>query len=97
MATPSLNPSPKSIFLKNSGFITDHRALIESDAYQRAETFALLQLMRMLAAKASADPSIAAANHFALVGVHQYLDVLRNLSETQVVIARRDPDNLPEN
>ena len=97
MAAQNVNPSPKEQFLKNSNLVGAHREMIQSEAFSQSEKFALLQFARDLSKKATADPSVAAANHFALIGAHQFLDVFRNLGEVSAPTTRKDLDNLPGN
>lgn len=75
---PILNPPPKVRFQKQNGWIKAHQSLVDSDEFDRAVTFALLQYQRELAA---APLNEAGACHMKMVGVQEFLRTLIYLSE----------------
>lgn len=95
-----LNPSPKWRFLQSKDFIAAHRDLMDSEEFQRSVDCGLAQYIRGLVDTAPGDVTsstymAASASLFQrVVGVHEFLSVLRNLSEMPPVKTPRANDNL---
>jgi hypothetical protein len=75
------NPTPKTRFLESGLRISEHRKMVDSPAFQAGADSALLEYSALLSTQ-SVDGQGAAANHFKLRGAQEFLQVLRNLSET---------------
>ncbi len=90
---PPVNPSPKFRFLTTEIFLNQHRALIDRPETQRAIDFALLEYQRILCEQNS-DANAAAGNHFKVKGALEFVNVLKNLSETPNRVPVIVPANL---
>lgn len=80
---PTLNPSPKLRFLQDEANAKAHHALIERDDLQRSLDAALMQYQLMLVFDAK-DANAAAAAHFKIAGVHEFLHQFKYLAEQAV-------------
>lgn len=84
-STPTnVNPQPKARYLASAAIVQIHRKMMSDGSFQHALDTALLQYQGELAGQA-VDGSGAAANHFKVVGALQFVNVLKNLSETPVI------------
>lgn len=92
---PAFNPnsSPRQRFQSVPAWIGTHRQLVDSEPFQRAVDFALLQYQQQVSAKII-DANGAGAAGLKMQGVVEFLAVLRNLSETAIPTPRRPDDNL---
>lgn len=92
---PPFNPnqSPKQRFLAQARWIGEHRTMVDSDAFQRAVDHALLQLQHELTPTIK-DGNGAGSVGLQLQGAQYFLSILKNLSETAQLQARRPDDNL---
>lgn len=86
--TPVVNPSPKARFQESTDNVSRHRTLVDSKEFQRAIDFALLQFGLALATQplSQEEFQIGAAG-LKLRGVHDFISILRNLSETPKPLA----------
>lgn len=87
--TPLLNPSPKQRFQQQGSFVSTHREMVDSAAYNRATEFGLQQYAIMLG-QSVGDGNSAMAVGFKLQGAVEILLTMRNLSETPTA-----PKNIP--
>ena len=93
---PNTNPTPRARFQSGTNNIRDHRALLESPAFERACDFALLEYQRALADQ-SRDGNSAMAVGFRAMGAIEFLGILKTLGEpAAVLLQRKDLDNLPD-
>lgn len=90
----NLNPSAKTRFQESNQNISDHRAMVESRAFQRACDFALMEYQGQLALVSSENPQLSGAVGLKLAGANEFLMTMRLLSEAPRLIPRRVPDNL---
>lgn len=88
-----INPSPKTRFQQSADNIKKHRELVDSNEFQRGCDFALLQYQTKLASQ-QVDGQLAAASHFKVLGVLEFLQEFRFLSETIPTVVAKDRDNL---
>ena len=94
--SPNLNPIAKERFRQSPQNISDHRALVESRAFDRAMDFAKLQYMTELA-NSTHDNNAAMANGWKVRGVEEFCGVMRTLSEHQIIQVVMPNDNLGSN
>lgn len=89
----ALNPSPKLRFMQSPDNIKKHRDMIDSNEFQRACDFALLQYQSQLS-MTTVDMAGAAANNFKMLGAQELLQTMRLLGESVPRVTKTDPDNL---
>lgn len=89
------NPNPKTRFLTHSPAhtISKHREMVDSEAFQKAVDFSLLQYQADLSNQIR-DGNTAATAGFKMQGVIEFMGILRNLSETPTPPRRESTDNL---
>lgn len=92
----NLNPSPKARFMQSGTRISNHRALVMSDAFGEAADAAMLQLQMALAGQVK-DGNTAMAVGFRLLGAEEFLSTFRLLAETPRPPAPPVRDNLNPN
>lgn len=63
-----------------NAWILEHHTLLDSQPFERAMHYGLLEYQRRLTEQ-TVDMSGAAANHFKMVGATELVHVLRNLAE----------------
>ncbi len=85
MAQTLPNPVPieltfKARFLGVKGYVTTHRELMVRDDLQRALDYALLEYQLQVAR--TTDMAMAGAGHYKMVGVAEFISVLKRLAET---------------
>jgi hypothetical protein len=90
---PDRNPSPKQRFLLNGGFCKAHHAMVDSEAFERAADFAMLQYHLALNGKVN-DAVSASAVGFKMQGAQEFLMIFRKLADTTPVALARPNDNL---
>lgn len=92
---PPFNPnkSPKQRYRENARWVGEHRTLVDSDAFVRACDMALLQYQQTTVANITNGDGAGAAG-LRLQGAVDFLNTLRNLSETPPLTTRRPDDNL---
>jgi hypothetical protein len=88
------NPTPKQRFADSPLRVTKHRAMIESEAFEAAVDFAMLEYERQLSMIPFDNFNACAAAHLRKVGAHEFLQLLRNLCETAVAPTIKLNDNL---
>jgi hypothetical protein len=82
MPKPVTNPTAKARFLESSDSISKHRDLVDSGSFQRACDFAMLQFsMAVCTAELKEEEKQIGAAGLKLRGAHDFLSILRNLSE----------------
>ena len=93
--TPPFNPNktPKQRFTEMSQWIGEHRQMVDSVAFSRACDFAMLQFQQAVTASITNGEGAGAAG-LKMQGAQQFLEILRNLSETTTPSVRRPDDNL---
>ncbi len=79
MTALNFNPTPKAVFQADSKRMRLHLGLLESPQLSDSLSVAMLEYQRRLA-KAS-DLNEAAAAHFKMVGVVDFIDVFLKLAE----------------
>lgn len=79
---PVINPTPKTRFQESGQNIGSHRDMVDSQVFQRAIDFAVMEYTRQLATNTAQDSQRAAVNGFKQAGAMEFIDVLRNLSES---------------
>ena len=95
----SFNPSPKQVFLQSGRNISDHRQLVDSEAYSRAESAAISQYTKAICSMTPSEENpnfipICAANYQKLVGMVEFISAFRGMSETPPPREPRIVDNL---
>jgi hypothetical protein len=95
VTSPPFNPnkSPKQRFIDMGLWVTDHRVMVDSQAFTRACDFAMLQFQRVVTANV-VDGNGAGAAGLRIQGAQQFLEIMRNLSETPQIPTTRNDDNL---
>lgn len=73
------NPTPKARFQESVDNVKKHRDLVQLREFERACDFALLQYQANLS---KVPLNEASATHFRLIGASEFIQVLRNLSES---------------
>jgi hypothetical protein len=71
----------KDRFLENPANITNHRALVDSAAFQRACDTATIEYGRRLADESSRNPNLSGANGMKQAGMTEFLLIFIALSE----------------
>lgn len=97
----SFNPTPKAVFLQSGRNISDHRQLVDSDAFCRAENAAIVHYLKALCAMTPDETNpnfipICAANYQKMVGMTEFLSTFRGMSETPPPAKPRVVDNLEQ-
>lgn len=92
----NLNPSPKARFMQSGTRISNHRALIMSDAFEDAADAAMLQMQRAMANDIK-DGNSAMAAGFRMLGAQEFLANFRLLAETPRAPSPPVRDNLNPN
>jgi hypothetical protein len=89
--------SPKARFLNVPANISNHHALVDSEAFNRALDTALLEYQGMLAQRAVKSPADAGMAGMALVGAQELTYILKGLSEVPKIQPQvRIVDQLPD-
>lgn len=91
------NPSPREQFIKDSKAVAEFNELMDSQVLCNALDAALLEYQRRLSKATIADLGGCASTHFRAVGAQEYLDLLRNFCESQVIPAPAGQPNLNTN
>jgi hypothetical protein len=94
------NPTPKARFQGSTNNITAHRKMVELPEFDRGIDFAKLQYLQYLTDTAPAD--LMSQNYLAacaacfqrVMGMNEFVSVLRNLSETPTLPPKVGSDNL---
>lgn len=73
--------SPQERFWDNKDACEKHRSLISHPSFEKSLETALAQYQHQEAFKAERNLEIAAATQFKISGAHQFVQLLRNLSE----------------
>lgn len=90
---PVLNPSPKTRFLSSDQNVGKHRDMVDSNEFQRAADFALMEYQAILCQRES-NPAVLGMK---IMGAQEFLQTLRLLSEkVQVKPAVKIMDNLQD-
>lgn len=88
--------TPKARFLLSNDNISKHRIMVDSNEFQRACDFAMLQYQTQLMG-AVTDGNGAAQVGIKLRGAHEFMQIFRLLSDREVVFtAPKIVDHLPE-
>lgn len=87
------NPTPKETFVLNRSLVEKHNSLIERPEFEVALHFSLLEYQKDLS-KATANFQDAAANHYKMTGVLEFIAVMKNLATTSTRPTTVDRDNL---
>jgi hypothetical protein len=97
---PPINPSPKWRFMQSEQNISKHRQLVDSPEFDRAIDFAQMQYIRGLVETAPQDISgttymaVSASLFQRVVGMQEFVKVLRHLAETPPPMTPKANDNL---
>lgn len=75
--------SPQARFQASLEAVEKHRSLVSHPSFEKSVETALLQYQHQESAKASRTLEIAAATQFKISGAHEFVQLLRNLSEQQ--------------
>lgn len=76
------NPTPKQALLLSKAAVSAHRELMQNPSLLVSIECAQAQFVRLLTDQRTSDGNIAAQNFFKLEGMHQFIDILKNLAET---------------
>lgn len=90
---PNFNPTPKFRFRESGDNISKHRALLEQREFDRAIDFALLQY-QLEAASQVKDANGACALGYKILGVQEFVQTLKTLSEISPMPPRVPDQNL---
>jgi len=77
---PVHNPTPKLHFQQSGTRISNHRAMVTSDAFNSGANFALLEYQRVLTGQIR-DGNTAMAAGLKMQGALEFLDTLRQLAD----------------
>jgi len=89
MATaPVFNPTPKARFQSDDRRLKAHLTLLERGDLQISLDYALMEYQNILA-NGSGNLNDAAANHFKMTGVIEFLNVFRKLAQQQAAPERK--------
>ena len=91
---PNFAPTPKARYRMSGTRISEHRALLELPAFEKAIDAALAEYEAQIAQNTTQNPNLAATNGFKSAGVHEFLYTLRTLSEQSKIIRTIPNDNL---
>jgi hypothetical protein len=100
MAERKTNPSPKQVAVAIRGFIGKHKELVDSQQFQDSTAFAESEYIHQLCHRAPSDigsstsEQAAAACFQRILGVHEFLRVLRTLADSPVTRNTPEPTNL---
>lgn len=97
---PNPNPTPKQQFLESSNNISSHRKMVDSSEFRRAIDYASRHYVKSLTG--IAPPDLTSPNHVIasgmcfqrIQGMHDFITVLINLSETPPPRSAKQGDNL---
>lgn len=80
---PNYNPTPKQVFLADALGVKAHKTLLDSPYLHQVIDVAILHYSRLMCDHPrTTDGNTAAQNHFKMQGVHEFIHILKNLSET---------------
>lgn len=85
------NPTPKNRYQQIKDAVSVHRELVSNPLFERAIDFALLQYQTALTSTMTADFNGAAGAGMRMLGAHEFVTILRNLSETPNPMAKTTP------
>jgi hypothetical protein len=75
--------SPRERFQANKDAVEKHRSLVSHPSFEKSLEVALAQYQHQESFKADRNLEIAAATQFKISGAHQFVQLLRNLSEQE--------------
>ena len=75
--------SPRERFWQNKDAVEKHRSLVSHPSFEKSLEVALAQYQHQESFKADRNLEIAAATQFKISGAHQFVQLLRNLSEQE--------------
>lgn len=78
---PSDLRTPQERFQENKDAVEKHRSLVSHPSFERSLEVALAQYQHQQSMKVDQNPDFAGATQFKIVGAHQFVQLLRNLSE----------------
>lgn len=87
-------PTPKAKFQAEAAYVREHKALIQTPAFERAIDTALLQFSNQLSKTPPSDMGGAASSYLRLLGAQEFAHLLFNLAEQPIATPKRDLDNL---
>lgn len=93
MSAQSRNPTPKQVLLLDAAGLKQHEKLMSDPQLYASLDIALLEYQRRLSNQ-RVDGNGAASNHFKITGAIEFLDVLKNLSQTNTPTPVRTPGEL---
>jgi hypothetical protein len=93
---PNFNPSPKTRFIQVEANVKAHHALIERSDLDRSLDVALQQYQLLLVLDAK-DANAAAAAHFKITGVLEFLHQFKYLAEAVAPNKTNKPTGLDYN
>ena len=85
--------TPKQRFQEYSQWIGEHRQMVDSIAFQRGLDYAMLQYQQQIAGSVT-DSAGAGAAGLRLQGMVEFVNTLKNLSESSAAPVKRPDDNL---
>jgi len=88
---PFVMKSPRQRFHDSQAFLADHRRMVESDAFQRAADYALMEYTRVIG---NTPEGLAAAAHFKSVGAQEFLLIFKTLAESSHMPKSAPPSQL---
>jgi len=94
--------TPKQTALKVKGFITKHRQILDTQQFQESLGIAEAEYVHRLCERAPSDISSSSSEQAAaacfqrILGMHEFIIVLKNLSETPQAPKARVSDNLEQ-
>lgn len=75
--------TPQERFQQNKDAVEKHLSLVSHPSFEKSIEVALAQFQHAESFKAERNLEIAAATQFKISGAHQFVQLLRNLSEHQ--------------
>lgn len=88
---PFVMQTPRQRFKESQSNLADHRRMVESDAFERAADYALMEYTMILG---RTPEGLAAAAHFKSVGAQEFLLILKTLAETPQIPRGTAPASL---
>jgi hypothetical protein len=78
---PLINPTPRQEFQSNQSWVSMHRDMMQQPMLQVSLQFAINEYTRRAADQHVVDGNTAAQNFYKLQGMHDFINILKNLAE----------------
>lgn len=88
------NPSPAAVFRCSARAVKDHHSMVETNTFEDAIRFALLEYQHKLSAVQMDNFNQCAAHHLKITGAQEFVRILRNLADTETPPPAQSTGNL---